>query len=79
MRAHWLIEDSLHWTLDVVFNEDLSRIRTDNAGENMALVRHINLNMLNNIKKIKNIGIKTLRKKAGWRNKTLNFILRQSF
>jgi predicted transposase YbfD/YdcC len=80
VRAHWLIENSLHWTLDVVFNEDQSRIRKDNAGENMALIRHITLNMLNHAKKqIKNIGIKALRKKAGWGNKTLNFILGQSF
>lgn len=79
-QSHWLIENGLHWTLDVVFNEDQSRIRKDNAGENMALIRHITLNMLNNAKKqIKNIGVKALRKKAGWGNKTLSFILGQSF
>jgi predicted transposase YbfD/YdcC len=79
-RSHWLIENGLHWTLDVVFNEDQSRIRKDNAGENMALVRHITLNMLNNAKKhIKNVGVKALRKKAGWGNKTLSFILGQNF
>lgn len=79
IRAHWLIE-SMHWTLDVVFNEDQSCIRKDNAGENMALIRHITLNMLNNAKKnTKNIGIKALRKKAGWGNKTLHAILGQSF
>ena len=38
VRSHWLIENGLHWTLDVVFNEDTSRVRKDNAGENMALV-----------------------------------------
>jgi predicted transposase YbfD/YdcC len=79
-RSHWLIENGLHWTLDVVFNEDQSRVRKDNAGENMALIRHITLNMLNNAKKkIKNIGVKALRKKAGWGNKTLSFILGQNF
>ena len=61
VRAHWLIENGLHWTLDVVFNEDKSRVRKDNAGENMALIRHITINMLNNAKKqIKNIGLKAL-------------------
>lgn len=80
VRSHWLIENGLHWTLDVVFNEDQSRVRKDNAGENMALIRHITLNMLNNAKKqIKNIGLKALRKKAGWGNKTLSFILGQNF
>src|SRR3990167_9429669 len=80
VRAHWLIENGLHWTLDVVFNEDNSRVRKDNAGENMALIRHITINMLNTAKKqIKNIGLKALRKKAGWGNATLSSILCQNF
>jgi len=80
VRAHWLIENALHWTLDVVFNEDNSRVRKDSAGENMAIVRHITLNMLNNSKKsFKNVGLKALRKKAGWGNETLEFILKQNF
>ena len=80
VRAHWLIENALHWVLDVVFNEDGSRIRKDHAGENMAIVRHIVVNMLNNAKKsFKNIGLKALRKKAGWGNETLQFILKQNF
>lgn len=79
VRSHWLIE-SMHWMLDVVFNEDQSCVRKDNAGENMALIRHITLNMLNNAKKnSKNIGIKALRKKAGWGDKTLRAILGQNF
>lgn len=80
VRSHWSIESHLHWTLDVVFNEDQSRTRKDNAGENMALIRHITMNMLNNAKKLfKNIGLKALRKKAGWDNKTIDVIFRQSF
>ena len=80
VRSHWLIENGLHWTLDVVFNEDQSRVRKDNAGENMALIRHITVNMLNNAKKhIKNIGLKALRKKAGWGNQSLSLILGQNF
>ena len=80
VRAHWLIENALHWTLDVVFNEDYSRVRNKNAGQNMAIVRHITYNMLENGKKhYKNIGIKKLRKKAGWGNSALDLILRQNF
>ena len=80
VRAHWLIENALHWTLDVVFNEDYSRIRKKNAGQNMAIVRHTVLNMLNNAKKaFKGTGIKALRKKAAWGNSTLDFILKQNF
>ena len=69
VRAHWGVENCLHWTLDLVFNEDASRIRKDYAPENMALVRHIVLNMLNKAKvAFKDVGIKALRKKAGWGN-----------
>ena len=50
IRAHWLVENALHWTLDVVFNEDNSRVRKQHAGQNMALVRHVALNMLNTAK-----------------------------
>lgn len=57
VRSHCSIESYLHWTFDVVFNEDQSWIRKDNAGENMALIKHITMNMLNNAKKLfKNIG-----------------------
>ena len=80
VRAHWLIESALHWTLDVVFNEDRSRVRKDNAGDNMAIIRHITVNMLNNAKKLfNNLGLKALRKKAGWGNETLALILKQNF
>ena len=47
-RAHWGIENSLHWCLDVVFHEDLSRTRKDNSAENFAVIRHIALNILKN-------------------------------
>lgn len=41
VRTHWSIENSLHWRLDVTFKEDASRIRKDNAPENMAAMRRI--------------------------------------
>ena len=46
VRSHWGIENSLHWCLDVVFNEDKSRTHVDNSGENFAVIRHIALNLL---------------------------------
>ena len=80
IRAHWLVENALHWTLDVVFNEDYSRVRKQRASENMALIRHTVLNMLNNGRKsFKDVGIKALRKKAAWGNTTLELILKQNF
>lgn len=48
IRHHWAIENSLHWCLDVVFNEDQSRIRKGHAPENIALIRRFALSLLKN-------------------------------
>lgn len=81
VRAHWLIENGLHWTLDVVFNEDKSTVRKDHAPQNMAMIRHLVLNMLNNAKThfTKGTSIKGMRKGAGWGNTSLRLILQQNF
>ena len=81
IRSHWAIENSLHWVLDVTMGEDLSRVRTDNAPENMAMVRHIVLNLLRGAKSRfrKDMSLKGLQKKAGWGEKTLSTILMQDF
>ena len=80
VRAHWAIENTLHWTLDVVFNEDNSTVRKDHAPQNMAIVRHVVLDMLNTAKKhFKGLGVKALRKKAGWGNDNLRLILKHIF
>jgi len=80
IRSHWAIENSLHWVLDVTLGEDNSRIRKDHAPENMAMVRHIILNLLQNAKKLfKDMSLKRLQKKAGWGNSTLDLILMQNF
>ena len=46
IRSHWGIENQLHWCLDVVFAEDDSRLRKDNAPRNMAILRRLALNLL---------------------------------
>ena len=81
IRSHWLIENSLHWVLDVTMGEDNSRVRKDNAPENMAMVRHIILNLLRGAKNkySKDMSLKALQKKAGWGESTLNDILMQAF
>jgi len=45
-RAHWSVENTFHWTMDVIFGEDASRVRLDDAPENFAVVRHIAMNLL---------------------------------
>ena len=74
VRGHWAIENSLHWILDVVFNEDQARIRRGHGPENMAVIRHIALNLLQQDKTTK-AGIRTKRLKAGWDNKYLTNLL----
>jgi len=49
IRSHWGIENQLHWVLDVTFNEDKSRIRKNNGPENMAIVRHVVLNLIRQV------------------------------
>lgn len=46
VRAHWGIENRLHWVLDIAFREDDSRYRADHGPENLAIVRHFALNLL---------------------------------
>lgn len=76
IRSHWAIENSLHWVLDMSFNEDQSRIRKKNAPENMAIIKHVAINLIRQIQK-KRQSIKALRKVAGWDDNTLHAILQQ--
>lgn len=64
-RAHWSIENSLHWVLDVAFREDDARLRKDNGPENFAILRHVALNLLKKEKTAK-VGVNNKRLIAGW-------------
>ncbi len=74
IRGHWSIENQLHWVLDVEFNEDDSRIRKYRAPENLAIIRHIALNLLKQEKSVKG-SIKSKRNRAGWDNDYLLKVL----
>jgi predicted transposase YbfD/YdcC len=65
VRTHWSIENQVHWVLDIAFQEDASRIRKGYGAQNLALLRHLTLNLLHQEKSSK-VGIKVKRRKAGW-------------
>ena len=48
VRAHWQVENRLHYCLDVTFGQDACRARTGNIAENLGVIRHIALNILRN-------------------------------
>jgi predicted transposase YbfD/YdcC len=73
VRAHWSIENSCHWVLDVAFREDDHRLREGHAPQNVALVRKLTLAMLK--KATAKCGIKNRRLKAGWDNTYLEQVL----
>ena len=73
VRGHWGIENRLHWVLDVVFDEDQSRLRTGYGARNMAVVRHFAINLVRQAKDNKSIRLR--RKLAGWDQDYLTSIL----
>lgn len=66
-RAHWGIENRLHWVLDVTFDEDASTVRKDNAPENMSLLKKIVLTLLRaDTTDTAKASLRRKRKRAGW-------------
>ena len=74
VRSHWSIENQLHWILDVGFDEDASQSCRGYSAENLAVIRHVGLNLLSRDKKTK-VGVKTKRLKAGWDDSYLKDVL----
>ena len=74
VRGHWSTENGQHWTLDVVFREDDSRIRVGHGAENFAIIRRMPLNLMNQNTTAK-ISKKCQRKMAAWNTKRLEEVL----
>jgi predicted transposase YbfD/YdcC len=74
VRAHWGVENRLHWVLDVVFHDDLARLRSGHGPHNMAIVKHIGLNLMRSTKAT--ASLKVRRKKAAWNTGYLADVLR---
>ncbi|MFN4088154.1 MAG: ISAs1 family transposase [Alphaproteobacteria bacterium] len=64
VRSHWAIENSLHWVLDVTFDEDGARNRADNGPENLAILRRLTLNLLRTARP--KLPVSRKRKRSGW-------------
>jgi len=73
VRAHWGIENRLHWSLDVTFGEDQCRLRSGHGPQNMAIFRHIVMNLMRTTRT--KSSLKVRRKKAGWNTAYLGDIL----
>ncbi len=74
VRAHWGIENSVHWVLDVTFGEDYCLVRKGNAAQNFSTMRRMALNMLKREATLK-ASIAGKRKRAGWDEKYLLKVL----
>jgi predicted transposase YbfD/YdcC len=67
IRGHWSVENSLHWQLDVSFDEDHRRIRKGHGAENFSRLCRLSLNLLKR-EPTQKVGIATKRKICGWDN-----------
>jgi predicted transposase YbfD/YdcC len=81
-RSHWGIENSLHWVLDVSFNDDDSKVKKGNAPQNMTIVKKTALNLMRIVKRdpiYKRLSLKRMRKLCGWDNSFLQMVLGAKF
>ena len=74
-RAHWQVENNLHWALDVSFNEDSSRIRNENSAVNFSWIRKFALGLLKKENSFK-ASIRRKQRKAAVRNQYLRKIMK---
>jgi predicted transposase YbfD/YdcC len=75
VRSHWSIENNLHWRLDMIFHEDAAHLRVDHAPENMAIIRHIAVNLLTSERTMK-VGTQAKRLRAACSNQYLEKVIK---
>ena len=75
VHAHWSVENSLHWTLDVTFTEDSSRVRTGTGPEILASLRRVALTILKRDTSQRKMSIRLKRKVAGWSPEAMEAII----
>jgi predicted transposase YbfD/YdcC len=73
VRSHWGVENRLHWRLDVTMNEDQDRTRLDNGPHNLAVLRHMALNVMQ--KDPTKGSLRGKFKRAGWDDTYLSKLL----
>jgi predicted transposase YbfD/YdcC len=66
IRGHWMIENGLHWVMDMMFRDDECRVRTDNAPANFTTIKHMALNLIRLKSSGKRDSMKTRRFVASW-------------
>lgn len=74
VRDHWSVENCLHWTLDMVFRDDESRVRSDYGAANFTTLKHMALNMLR--RPDTKLSIRARRKAAAWDDEFLVELLK---
>jgi predicted transposase YbfD/YdcC len=75
IRGHWMIENGLHWVLDMIFRDDECRVRTDNAPANLATIKHMAYNLMRRAET--NDSMRVKRKAAAWDDDYLAHLIAQ--
>jgi len=73
VRSHWGVENRLHWVLNAVMNEDETRNRDDNSAYNLAILRHMALNLMQ--KDRSHVSLRSKFNLAGWKDEFLARLL----
>jgi predicted transposase YbfD/YdcC len=76
VRGHWQIDNQLHWRLDVIIDEDAAHIRVAHGPENIAVLRHMAINLLK--RETSKISIQSKRLRAACNNEYLEKVIKMS-